>query len=242
MVILHGLFGMLDNWRTIARKLEASWQCILVDLRNHGKSPHDPEMNYSVMAADVMELINDLDISPAIVIGHSMGGKVAMELALTYPKSVQKLIVIDIAPRQYPPHHEKVIIAIESVDPEKMKERSEAEHLLRSHLGEDESTIQFLLKNISRRQEGGFEWKANMAGIIAEYDAVMDRINPDRSFDKPVLFVRGINSNSLNEKDLPDIKSLFPNVEWLTIADAGHWVHSDQPEALTEALIAFMNA
>lgn len=240
LVILHGLFGMLDNWKSISRKLSSSYQCILVDLRNHGKSPHDAEMNYQVMAEDVKELISDLQIAPTIVIGHSMGGKVAMQLALHHPESVKKLVVIDIAPRQYPPHHEKVLAALESIDPSAVQDRAEAEENFRTYLGNDKDTIQFLLKNMSRLPEEGYAWKSNMEVIVAEYDEVMNEIKHDGTFEKPVLFIKGGNSSSLTDEDLPDIKMLFPNVEWVTIPDAGHWVHSDEPEALLDALRSFI--
>ncbi len=125
LIILHGLFGMLDNWRTIARMLENKYQCILVDLRNHGRSSHDDEMNYQVMAQDVLQLMNDLHIKHAILLGHSMGGKVAMQFALTYPEMVEKLIVVDIAPKKYPLHHNLEIEAIQSVEPANLKNRAE---------------------------------------------------------------------------------------------------------------------
>src|SRR5687767_9372372 len=134
IIFLHGLFGMLDNWRTIARALEIRYQCILVDLRNHGRSPRSDEMNYNVMSDDVLKLMDDLKLESAIILGHSMGGKVAMELALKFPERISKLIVVDISPRAYPPHHADVIGAIESIDPSALENRSDAENKFRSHL------------------------------------------------------------------------------------------------------------
>lgn len=242
LIILHGLFGMLDNWRTVARKLEDKYQCILVDLRNHGKSPHADEMNYKVLADDVNELIDDLQLQSPVVLGHSMGGKTAMQLALTHPESMQKIIVVDISPTRYPPHHEVILKAIESVEPSKLKERLEAEEILRSYLGDDEANIQFLLKNISRKPEGGFEWKANMPVLINQYDDLMDGIHTDAVFDKPALFIRGEHSNSLKDEDWPVIVKLFPHARLVTIANAGHWVHADQPQALIDTLMTFMES
>ena len=242
LIILHGLFGMLDNWRTVARKLEEKYQCILVDLRNHGKSPHADEMNYKAMAEDVKELIDDLQLKSPVVLGHSMGGKTAMQLALDHPDTLQKIIVVDISPTRYPPHHETILKAIQSVEPSKLTERSEAEEILRSYLGDDEANIQFLLKNISRKPEGGFEWKANMSVLINQYDAIMAGIDADTVFEKPALFVRGERSNSLKDEDWPVIVKLFPLAELVTIANAGHWVHADQPQALIDTLIAFMES
>lgn len=242
VLILHGLFGMLDNWRSIARMLETNYQCILVDLRNHGRSPHHEEMNFQVMAADIKELMDDLDIDEAIIIGHSMGGKVAMQLALEHTDRVGKLIVIDIATKEYPPHHDDVIMAIETVVPSEIKERSEAEQILRRYLGQDEATIQFLMKNLNRMPEGGFEWKANMPVIIDHYEVILERIHSDIPFDKPVLFIRGALSGSLKDEDWTEIKRLFPQAQLITIPNAGHWVHADQPEALINALRTFMGS
>lgn len=131
VLILHGLFGMGDNWRTIARRMEEQYQVILVDLRNHGRSPHDPQMNFSMMTADLHELVVDLDLEDVVLIGHSMGGKVAMQFATTYPELTEKLVIVDIAPKQYPPHHSKEINAIRHLDPAQMKSREEGENLLR---------------------------------------------------------------------------------------------------------------
>ena len=242
IIILHGLFGMLDNWRSIARSLEDQYQCILVDLRNHGKSPDDPEMNYKVMANDIAELMATLHLNETHIWGHSMGGKVAMQFALDHSEKVNTLVVIDISPGAYPPHHDEVLAAIESIDTDVLTERSQAEDRFRSYLADDEATIQFLMKNLTRKQEGGFEWKANMPVLIAEYDQLMNSINSDRSFDKPTLFIRGAKSNSLKDEDMPLIKKLFPRAEIITIPDAGHWVHADQPQALTESILSFMKA
>jgi pimeloyl-ACP methyl ester carboxylesterase len=240
IIILHGLFGMLDNWRSMARALEEKYQCILVDLRNHGKSPHADEIEYAVMAEDVKETMDHLQLEAVHLWGHSMGGKVAMQMALLYPERIKTLVVIDISPRAYPPHHDDVLAAIGALHPGEITDRSEAEHILRNHLGSDEATIQFLLKNLSRRSGGNFEWKANMPVLIREYDKIMHSISSDKSFNKPVLFVRGELSNSIRDEDWPDIQRLFPEASLVTIQGAGHWVHADKSEALKEAILTFM--
>src|SRR5688500_8852363 len=242
IIILHGLFGMLDNWRTIARALEQHYTCILVDLRNHGKSPHAGEMNYHVMAEDILELMNELGHNSTIVMGHSMGGKVAMQFSLLYPHKVNKLIVIDIAPKKYPAHHEHVIDAIQSIDPATLEERSSAEKSFRQYLQDDEATIQFLLKNLARKPKGGFEWKANMPVLIENYEALMEEIGEGAFFNKPTLFVRGEQSDSVRDEDRDQIQKLFPEAQLITIPGAGHWVHADQPGALIDALLAFMQS
>jgi pimeloyl-ACP methyl ester carboxylesterase len=233
---------MLDNWRTIARKLEGHYHVILVDLRNHGRSPHDAEMNYPLMAEDVLELINDLHQERINIIGHSMGGKVAMQLALNYQEKIDRLIVVDVVPKKYPPGHRKEIEAVENVDPTQMKNRKEAEIALGKYLGNDQVTIQFLLKNLSRTQSGGFEWKANMPVLIKNYDQVIQAVDSSTPFENPVLFLRGSLSKSVDDEDWPAILKLFPNAKLVTIENAGHWVHADQPEALISQVIAFMES
>ncbi len=242
LIILHGLFGMLDNWRTIARMLEEKYRCILVDLRNHGRSPHDDVMNYQVMAEDVLELIADLKIEQAYLMGHSMGGKVVMQLALHHPDKIEKLIVVDIAPKKYPTHHQDEIEAIESIVPAKLQSRSEAEALLSAKLGDDQATIQFIMKNLSRVPDNGFEWKANMPVLIKNYSHLMEEISADHTFQKPVLFIRGSASSSIRDSDMPGILRLFPNAKLVTISDAGHWVHADQPEVLKNEVESFLQA
>ena len=240
IIILHGLFGMLDNWRSMARSLEEQYQCILADLRNHGKSPHAEEIDYNLMAEDVKEVMDHLRLETVHLWGHSMGGKVAMQLALAYPERIKTLVVIDISPRAYPPHHDNVLDAIGAIHPGEIADRSEAEQILRNHLGADEATIQFLLKNLSRKSSGGFVWKANMPVLVREYDSLMHGISSDRSVKKPVLFVRGELSNSVKDEDWPEIQQLFPEARLVTIPGAGHWVHADKPDELKAAILAFM--
>ncbi|MEP6647580.1 MAG: alpha/beta fold hydrolase [Saprospiraceae bacterium] len=242
VVILHGLFGMLDNWRTIARMMEDKYQCILVDLRNHGRSPHSEEMNYKVMAEDILDLLNDLHLDIVFLMGHSMGGKVAMQFACEHSDKVDKLIVVDIAPKKYQSHHHAEIDAIKSIHPSELKNRSEAEELLTAYLGDDQATIQFLLKNLARIPEDGFEWKANMPVLIAHYDDLMDNISTRNTYNKPVLFLRGQQSNSVSDEDWTEIKSLFPNAVESIISNAGHWVHADQPETFTHQVLAFLKS
>jgi len=242
VIIMHGLFGMGDNWRTVARMMESQYQCIIVDMRNHGRSPHDPEMNFKVMSQDILELMDDLGLEHASLLGHSMGGKVAMHFALEHPQKVDKLIVADMAPKRYSPHHDHVIDAIEAVHPEELTERSEVEKALARFLGNDQSTIQFIMKNISRRPEGGFEWKANMPVIIEAYYHLMEEVIPSRSFPGPTLFIRGEKSNYIQDDDFTQIRDLFPDSALVTIPNAGHWVHADAPDFFAKAVLDFLNS
>lgn len=240
IIIMHGLFGSGDNWRTIARNLEADFQCIVVDMRNHGRSPHDAEMNFALMAEDILELMRELHLEKTSFIGHSMGGKVAMTFALQHPEMVEKLIVVDIAPKKYPPHHNAVIEAIESIIPEQLHDRSEAEEILAGYLGDDQSTIQFLMKNLTRLQGDHFAWKANMPVIISSYTQLVEEVAGMQTFDGPTLFIRGEKSRYILEQDLPEIEALFPQYNLKTIAGAGHWVHAEAPNAFTEMAQSFL--
>lgn len=241
LIIMHGLFGSGDNWRTIARMMESQYQCIVVDMRNHGRSPHDPEMNFHVMTEDIVELMTDLGLEKGSLLGHSMGGKVAMQFALRHPEKVEKLIVVDIAPRHYPSHHDTVIAAIEALDPRQMTDRQDAENALARYLGNDQSTIQFLMKNLSRLPEGGFEWKPNMPVIIDAYTHLMEDVAPATSTICPALFIRGEKSRYIQDADIPRIREIFPNSSLVTIPGAGHWVHADAPEPFVNAIISFLN-
>ncbi len=241
IVILHGLFGMGDNWRTVTKMLEKQNQCILPDLRNHGRSPHDPVMNFEVMTADIKELIEDLHLTKSIMLGHSMGGKVAMDFAMKYPEWIEKLIVVDIAPKVYSPAHDEVIQAIESIDPGRMKDRNDVENSFARFLGKDQATIQFLMKNLARLPEGGFAWKSNMTGIINAYEQLSVDIKITQTFGKPTLFVRGENSNYILDDDWPRILEIFPSAHLITIPNAGHWVHADAPDAFANEVLGFLN-
>ncbi len=242
---MHGLFGSGDNWRTIAKNLEADYQCIVVDMRNHGRSPHDPKMNFDVMSEDIHELMIDLDLDTASLIGHSMGGKVAMQFALTHPTFVDKLVVVDIAPKNYPPQHTVVIEAIEAIEaivPEHINERSDAEEIFGRYLGDDQSTIQFLMKNLTRLQGSGFSWKANMPVIISAYNQLVEEVTSNEPFKGPTLFIRGEKSRYILTDDLPVIEQLFPQYSLKTISNAGHWVHAEAPEDFTETVQDFLNS
>jgi pimeloyl-ACP methyl ester carboxylesterase len=240
VIIMHGLFGSGDNWRTIAKNLESDFQCIVVDMRNHGRSPHDPEMNFSVMAEDIYTLMIDLGLHKTSLIGHSMGGKVAMTFALSHPYLVDKLIVVDIAPKKYPPHHTVVIEAIQAIAPEALDDRADAEAILTQYLGDDSSTIQFLMKNLTRLQGEGFAWKANMPVIISSYTSLVDAITYAGTFNGPALFIRGEKSRYIQDEDLTATEALFPHFELKTIPNAGHWVHAEASDSFTRVVKSFL--
>ena len=252
LIILHGLFGMSDNWMTMAKQFAANgFACYTVDQRNHGRSGHSDTFNYDVMAADLMELMEDENISSADLIGHSMGGKTAMFFAVAHPEKTEKLVVADIAPRYYSPHHDSVIAALHTIDFTRITSRKEAEEQLRISL-HDEATVQFLLKSLYWKDEGrgttGMEpektlaWRFNLEGIEKNIDRVGEALPEDKRFDKPTLFVRGERSSYVTNEDEIIIKKQFPLAQIKTIPQAGHWVHAENPNVFFDTVSGFLKS
>ena len=240
VIILHGLFGMLDNWQKFGKELSKEFSVFLVDQRNHGKSPHLPEMNYNAMAHDLQLFMEENHIYEAYIIGHSMGGKTAMEFALHYPDRVTKLMVVDIAPKRYKPHHQDVFTALDAVPIDQVESRGEVDDVLSTQIS-DVGTRQFLQKNLSRKKEGGYQWKMNFEAIKNHYEEILSDISINEIYEGPTLFVRGGKSKYISDDDLPLIKERFPAAELMTIANAGHWVHVDAYEELFDITTTFLN-
>jgi esterase len=238
IIILHGLFGFSDNWQTIAKKLAEHYLVITPDLRNHGRSPHVESHSYPEMAEDLRLYMEAHWVFSTFLIGHSMGGKVAMQFALDHPDLVEKLIVVDIEPGQADDNHSDIFTSLLEMNLEKMTERQEAEQFLESRIP-DLGTRQFLLKNITRNDEGGFEWKMNLSVLWKSYHNILAPVKGD-PFLKPCLFIRGSRSNYIKDADWPGVLKLFPQARLHTIEGAGHWVHADQPLALLETIQAFL--
>lgn len=232
VVILHGLFGSSDNWQTFGRKLsEHGCKVIMADLRNHGLSPHSDEMNFSVLADDVKELFDDENLSSAYIIGHSLGGKTAMQFAFNNPERVSGLIVVDIAPRHYAVHHRQILDSLLSVDLSSIKSRNEAEEILAKGIDEP-SVVQFLMKGLYRKEKDQFAWRYNLDTINKQIENVGAAVYPSVPFDKTTLFVKGEKSNYISYEDEKEIFEHFTNVEIKTAPGAGHWVHAENPEFL----------
>ena len=239
LIILHGLFGSLENWHSISRNLATDFQIFAVDQRNHGRSPHAPEMSYQLMAEDLREFAASQHLASANLLGHSMGGKTAMLFALTFPELVKKLVVVDIAPRAYPDHHREILKALSSLDLSSFKSRAEMDsHLATSIPGL--AVRQFLLKNVKRDQAGRFYWQMNLAAIKANFARLSEEISTPGSFDKPTLFIGGERSNYIGGDDLPAIQKLFPRVQYFQIAAAAHWVHAEAPEPFLRKVREFL--
>lgn len=241
VLILHGLFGSSDNWQSFGKQLaEKGFQAVLIDLRNHGLSPHDNEFTFGVMAADVRELIDTEGLSDCIVMGHSLGGKTAMKMAELYPELLSALIVVDIAPRRYEVHHRQILDSLLSVDLSKVKTRSEAEEILTKGIP-DFGTKQFLLKNLYWKEKDQLAWRFNLKILNEKIENVGESIKFVPPFSKPALFIKGQRSNYIGYEDEREIFELFSKVEIKTAPDAGHWVHADNPTWLLEVVVNFLN-
>ena len=239
IILLHGMFGSLDNWHPIALRLAEIFHVIAVDQRNHGQSPHHAEMNYSLMASEVNELMAARGIESAHVIGHSMGGKTAMQLALQFPACVEKLVVADMAPRTYAPAHEKIFAALLALDLLKFQSRSQIEDALAVEIP-DLVLRRFLLKNLGRDSAGVFFWKINLRGIAENYSHLREPLHAASPFIKPTLFIRGGKSNYINAADEIRIRELFPQAQIQTIPDAAHWIHAEQPAEFLRLVLDFL--
>ncbi len=239
LIILHGLFGSADNWLTVARGLEKDYSLYLVDQRNHGDSGQSEEWDYQVMAQDLTQFMEEQGLEKTHLLGHSMGGKTAMTLALNHPEKVDRLIVVDIAPRYYRVHHQSILDGLNAIDLDKLQSRNQADDILSEYV-EEKGTRQFLLKSLGRNGEGKFIWKINLPIITEKIENVSQPIVSDRIFDRPALFVTGANSRYVQDKDKADIEKLFPNSNIIKIKNAGHWIHAEQPEAVIKTVQAFL--
>lgn len=242
VVILHGLFGLSDNWQSFGKAIaENNFSVYLVDIRNHGNSPKSEVFNYKVLADDVVELIESEEVNNPVIIGHSLGGKIAMQLALSYSEKISSLVVVDMAPKYYAPHQQRIIEALQSVNFHFVKSRSEADKILSEKI-HDVSTRQFLLKNLYWREKNKLDWKFNLAVIANNIEEIGKEITSINSFTKPTLFIRGEKSNYILDSDFVKIKILFPDAEILTAPNAGHWVHADNLQWMVDSVRNFIAA
>lgn len=242
LIILHGLFGQSDNWNTLAKRFgENGFKVFTVDQRNHGLSHHDDEWDYRVMAMDLKEFIDTHQLNNVIILGHSMGGKTVMFFEQMFPNLAQKIIIADIAPRAYEPHHDSVLKALNAVDFTEINTRKDAENILGQYIS-DFGTKQFLLKNIYWKEDETKQmaWRFNLKVITAEYNNIGVRV-PDFKSDTEALFIRGEKSNYISDEDEKDIVNRFSNYQLKTIANSGHWVHAEQPEAFFNCVMDFIS-
>lgn len=239
LLILHGIFGTSDNWQTFGKQISSDYKVFLIDQRNHGLSPHSDEFDYPLMAEDLHEFIQQHQLKNPIILGHSMGGKVAMFYAIAYPEEVDKLIVVDIAPRKYPVHHQHILDALGAVNLEAVSNRSDVEEQMKPYLPE-RGVRQFLMKNLKREDDNSFSWKLNLSSISKNIEKVGVAVETSTPVEKPVLFIRGAKSDYIRAEDESLISKIFPQARVVTIEKAGHWVHAEQPDALYDEVMRFL--
>jgi esterase len=241
LIILHGLLGSSDNWLSIAKTLSDDRQVVVVDARNHGQSPHSNEMDYDLMAADVLALLDELGLAKACVLGHSMGGKTAMYLALNHPDRVAQLVVVDIAPKVYAGDHQAIFKAMMSVPVGEMDTRHAVEEHLAAAIPSKPVRL-FVMKNLGRTEAGNFFWQINLQALWHHYETLLGfpEVFQGASYAGPALFIRGQLSNYITPSDEPEIRQFFPAAQFSSIPDAGHWLHAEQPLTFTNAVRDFL--
>ncbi len=238
LMLIHGLFGSSDNLRPIARGLADQFKVYAPDLRNHGRSPHSPTMNYELMAQDLRQLMDSHHIEKAFVVGHSMGGKAAMQLALDYPDRVEKLVVADIAPVDYPPHHDEIFTGLEALDLESINSIRDADQALTPYES-DPGIRSFLLKNLTRTKDKRYQWQINLKAIRENYPAIAAG-NQGSTYKGSTLFIKGGNSSYIQESHRNTVQSLFPSAEIKIIPGTGHWLHAEKPTLFISTIKRFL--
>jgi len=242
LLILHGFLGMGDNWKTLANAYaESGFQVHLLDLRNHGRSPHSTSFNYALMAEDVKQYAADNQITKCSIIGHSMGGKVAMQLASEHPELIEKLLVADIAPKYYPPHHEQILDGLTRLEEAEVDSRKEADILLSEFINE-QGTRLFLLKNLYRKEKNKFGLRVNLEALKNNIEEVGKALGDKAHYNGETLFLKGSKSNYITNDDEELIEKHFSNAKIESIEGAGHWLHAEKKDAFFDKSISFLKA
>jgi esterase len=240
LLIIHGYLGMSDNWKTLATQfVSEGFQTHALDLRNHGRSFHSEEFTYEAMVQDVLKYYQGNNLEKVSIIGHSMGGKLAMFFASKYPEMIEKLIIADIGPKYYRPHHQDIMAGLNAVDFSKKPERSEVEELLKPHIS-DFGTRQFLMKSLYWVEPGQLGFRFNLPVFNENIENIGEALPENATFEKPTLFLRGEKSNYIKDEDFEMIKKHFPNSEIKTIANAGHWLHAENPKDFYQESIGYL--
>jgi esterase len=239
VVLLHGLFGSLNNWRTLGARLGASFQVFILDQRNHGLSEHSTEFSYGAMAEDLLEFLDDRGLASASLVGHSMGGKTAMTFAIRHPERMERLVVVDISPNRSPSNHDGILEAMTSLDLTRYRTRSEIEEALEGPIP-DPRLRQFLLTNLKRLVGGRYVWRIDLDVIRGRLEDLNGHLEGEGTFGGPVLVLAGERSGYVLPDDLPAIRSRFPSAVVDVIPGAGHWVHADAPEEFLRRVTAFL--
>ncbi|TDS61475.1 alpha/beta fold hydrolase [Myroides indicus] len=239
-VVVHGYLGMSDNWKTFGRQMaDFGYEVHLLDLRNHGRSFHSEDWSYEAMVQDIVNYMDYYQIPQAFVLGHSLGGKAVMKLAVQYPQKVQKMIVADISPRSYAPHHQDIMKALNAVDFSVQPTRQEVDDIIKQYI-QDDSTRMFLLKNLYWKEPGQLAFRFNLDVFNRNEEVVGEGLPAKAIYTGEVLFIRGGNSKYIQEKDEVLIKQHFPNSAIKTIPNAGHWLHAENPQMFFEIVKEFV--
>jgi len=238
VVLIHGLFGSFENLGSIARALSDEFQIINIDVRNHGRSAQSDEINYPLLAADLAETLAQLQITPYAIVGHSMGGKIAMEYALHHPEAVSRLVLADIAPVSYHPRHHSIFAGLNSVDLATVASRAEADKQLAVHIHEA-GVRQFLLKSLDKTDDG-FRWRFNLAALQTHYAELISAPQASGQFAGPALFIKGSESDYILPEHRPLIMQHFPAAQAKIIQGTGHWLHAEKPAAFNKLVRDFL--
>jgi pimeloyl-ACP methyl ester carboxylesterase len=238
LIILHGLFGSSDNWFSLSKVFSEQFTIYTIDQRNHGQSPQSDDFNYQLLTDDLEQFITEHAIANPVIIGHSMGGKTAMNLAVKRPELVGELIVVDIAPKSYPVHHDQILDGLNSINLASITSRTEADTQLAAYVPETD-VRQFLLKNLTRDVEGRFTWKINLRAIDTHIEEIGEGMQYEGTFSKPTLFIKGARSSYFKEGDDALIMKLFPLAKIETL-DTGHWVQAEKPQEFVSTVLNFL--
>ena len=240
LLILHGFLGMGDNWKTLANKFGEQFEVHLIDQRNHGRSFHSDDFDYELLVDDLLHYIEYHNFEKVNLLGHSMGGKTVMLFAVNHPEMVRKLMVADISPRYYPPHHQDILTALNEVDFSVQKSRQEIEEVLKNYIPEF-GVRQFLMKNVMRVNKEDFGFRFNLSSLTEHYEEITVALPSFTEFDGPVLFLSGERSGYIGADDIGLINAHFPNSTVVTIKNGGHWLHADNPEDFFKESMQFLN-
>ena len=238
IVLIHGLFGSYENLGVIARALAGQWQVVNLDMRNHGRSGWHDSMSYALMAEDVKDTLDHLGLEQVIVLGHSMGGKVAMEFALRYPERVNKLILADISPVQNRPRHLEILSALDGIDLNNLQSRQQADQQLALSINET-GVRQFLLKSLYKEDEQ-FRWRFNIKALVVNYPQLLEAPQSKGPYTGPTLFIKGAESDYLLPEHQSLIQQLFPHSKAKIIMGTGHWLHAEKPVAFAKIVTDFL--
>lgn len=249
LIILHGLFGSSDNWFSLSKVFANKFRVFTIDQRNHGQSPHSDEHDYKLLTEDLEEFINEHQLANPIILGHSMGGKTAMNFAIKCPDKTGKLIVVDIMPKVYPLHHDHILGGMKSLDLASLQSRAEAETILSKQIPKVDER-QFIMKNLARSpsrsasaeqggEQKGFEWKINLESLNNNIGRMGEALQYEGQYTGPTLFIKGAKSNYYKQGDEATVAKYFPNAKWVTM-ETGHWVQAEKPKEFEEIVLNWL--